>query len=310
MKPRDFFKKCWMKASPSYRKLERIETMLGSVLQHSQLQNDALMTQMTRQFNEIMFSHSDYQLVFALMKRIESCVFPKMCKVSFPTTRNIYDVSYRMPERDYPWSITTEEGIVLMGTILENNLKNGYEIATAFGHSSLFIASAMKQTGGKLTTMDCYIEESKNDYVYTADDIKSAVKNVRENIKSGNLPYGLAKASENSALLGLDNVNYVVGSSPDDVNGNIQGELDFAFIDGGHFGEQPSLDFESIRDKMTDRFVVFFHDNQNPAIERAINLAEQHFGVRAVELRSHWNLTVVAKGIKTDFINVFLKTRI
>ena len=285
---------------------------LISLMSSVKITNDTLLSMSTERFNEIMFSHPQYCKVISLLKWIEMYVFNKMIKNTFPKINNYYDVSYRMPEKSYPWSCTTEDGIVIMGTILENNFKNGYEIATAFGHSSLFIASAMKETRGKLTSMDCYVEEGKEDFNYTPDEMMSAINKNRENIENGILPFGLRKALENSALLELDNVNYVVGLSPQDTDKYIDGKLDFVFIDGGHFGDQPTLDFESIKDRLADKFAVFFHDNHNncPAILHAIRTAEKYFGVKSINTYSRWNLTIVAKGIKTDFIETFIRTRI
>lgn len=272
--------------------------------------NDLLLAAGTERFNQIMFSHPDYRRVIPLLKRIESSVSCKMVRIPFPDSKNLYDMSYRMSEKFFPWSCTTEEGIVMMGTILENNLQSGFEIATAFGHSSLFIASAFAQTGGHLVTMDCYVEEGKEDYNYTLEELEECVKNTRKSASEGILPYGLRKAKENAYTLGLNNIEYVIGISPQDVSGVVREKLDFVFIDGGHFGDQPSVDFDSIKERMADNFAIFFHDNHNtPAVMNAVKKAEGYFATKATETWSHWNLTVVSRGIRTDFIDEFIKTR-
>ena len=46
-----------------------------------------------------------------------------------------------------------------LGVKVEHNLQRGYECATAFGISSCAIGLGFKQTGGKIVTMDAYIEE-------------------------------------------------------------------------------------------------------------------------------------------------------
>lgn len=65
----------------------------------------------------------------------------------------------KMREHPYPYSILQEEFNFLTNIVIENDLKRGYECATAFGISSLAIGLGFKQTGGKCVTMDAYIEE-------------------------------------------------------------------------------------------------------------------------------------------------------
>ena len=90
-----------------------------------------------------------------------------------------------MLQHPYPYSILQEEFDFLKNIIVENNLKCGYECATAFGISSLAIGLGFKQTGGKCVTMDAYIEEKCEDpgkyknfekQVYEQDDGYKSVK--------------------------------------------------------------------------------------------------------------------------------------
>lgn len=227
-------------------------------------------------------------------------VIPNFRKVKFEEVKNEYDFSLKQKDVEYPYSITMEEGLFMLKTILKNNLKNGYEIATAFGISSFFIGLGFKKTGGLLKTMDCYIEESKNDFIYSAEEIKNHIEVLNMQIEKGKYPTGLKIAKENAKFIKIENnVNYIVGVSPSDAEKYLSDDkLDFVFIDGGHFGNQPTIDFESVKEKIGEKCALFFHDNnQNPAVASAINAAESYFGVKAIDLNTHWHLTILPIGI-------------
>jgi len=69
----------------------------------------------------------------------------------------------KMVNHLYPYSIKEREFNFLRDLIAHNNLKNGFECATAFGISSLALGLGFKETGGKCVTMDAYIEEKCED---------------------------------------------------------------------------------------------------------------------------------------------------
>ncbi len=52
------------------------------------------------------------------------------------------------------WNIAPREGLYLYNLILKHHLKRGLEIGTSNGYSSIWIASAMRQTGGHLDTIE------------------------------------------------------------------------------------------------------------------------------------------------------------
>jgi len=118
-------------------------------------------------------------------------------------------------------------------------------------------------------------------------------------MRAGLFPAGLKLAQSNAKKLNIEHhVEYIVGVSPDDVEKNINSELDFVFIDGGHFGDQPRKDFDAIKNKIGKKSVLFFHDNfNNPAIQTVVKSAEDYFGAKAIDLETHWHLTVLPMGI-------------
>lgn len=165
--------------------------------------------------------------------------------------------SLKLSNHFHPFSLMESEANIVYDIIINNNLQYGYEIATAFGISSSAIGQALKETNGLLVTMDAYIEEIYNDCnKYTMD---SKMLNPESD--------GRKMAKKLYEFLEIENhVISEVGWSPDDVDGVIQKhfsdkKLDFAFIDGGHSGEQIDADVKSIISYMNDNFVIFFHDS-------------------------------------------------
>ena len=54
------------------------------------------------------------------------------------------------------WNIARETGVMLNMFIKMMNVKNALEIGTSNGYSGLWLAKALKQTGGHLTTIEFY----------------------------------------------------------------------------------------------------------------------------------------------------------
>lgn len=217
-----------------------------------------------------------------------------------PYSLDDLDKSRKLRDKAFPYSCTDEEGLVLYHVIRAHGLRSGFEIATAFGYSSAFIGLGLAANEGRLVTMDCYVEEWKESFEYEMDELIEAVRVVSERVEEGVLPSGLAMANEQLEALGLaDTVTLSVGISPGSVPEALAGaKLDFAMIDGGHFGDQPTADFEAVAPFLAPRCAVFFHDNnQNEAVERAVARAEAELGSGAVVFPTRYNLTLVGRGL-------------
>jgi hypothetical protein len=164
--------------------------------------------------------------------------------------------SLKMLGHYHPWSLKPNEFFFIGDFIRKHGLKAGYEIATGFGISSLGAALGFKDTGGKLVTMDAYIEEANDNCAaytdkqgtYADSDGYKSVMWLREH-------YGLQ-----------DVLFPKVGWSPDDAPKSIisvfgeQGKIDYAFIDGLHTEDAVIKDTLSIKPFLADKFVVFYHD--------------------------------------------------
>lgn len=163
--------------------------------------------------------------------------------------------SLGMKEHYHPWSIKQDEFFYLKKIIIQNNLKVGYEIATAFGISSLAIGLGFKETGGKLITMDAYIEE-KYGNAGAYDGKTAEIHADSDGYKSVNFLI---------EHYGLQNIVFPeIGWSPDDTAAAIlkhtNEKIDFVFIDGGHFPEQIIKDIESVLPFLNDKYIMTFHD--------------------------------------------------
>ena len=238
-------------------------------------------------------------------------ILDSLTPVLFPNQIPMDDLDwmYRLPDKKFPYSLTFEEGMMLHFLVSESGLKKGYEIATAFGFSSFFLATAFQKTGGHLVSADAYIEEEIEDFIY---DLESAQKHVRQlneakaNGLQDRLPVGLRFAMEGAELLGVaDFVDYQIACSPQGVPDLIGGAaIDFAFIDGGHFGEQPILDVRSVVPHLSrERFLIVFHDTQCEAVAKAVHVAAQETGCVPFSIHTRNRIVVLAKGIDSAILN-------
>ena len=165
--------------------------------------------------------------------------------------------SLRMGNHNMPLSIKQDECDFLTSFINYNNLQRGYEVATAFGVSTVACGLGFKATGGRLVTMDAYIEEQYDSCV-----------DYRQN--KGTYQDADGFKSVNFLLDHFDLKNTVtptVGWSPDDTQERLSRvfdlsseKLDFVFIDALHYDEAVIEDVKSVLPFLADRFAIFFHD--------------------------------------------------
>lgn len=166
--------------------------------------------------------------------------------------------SMRMSNHKDPCCIADVEFDFIYNFVKKHKLKNGYEIATAFGVSMLAPALAMKEHGGRLVTMDAYIEEQHNYCMgYTGK------------VQTYQNADGFKVANNLMDIYELrDVVNLVVGFSPQDTRKALETKfdlskekLDYVFIDGLHTDDAAIKDLRAVLPFINrDRFVVFFHD--------------------------------------------------
>ena len=183
----------------------------------------------------------------------------------------------KMAKHHHPWSIKSVEFDTIRRFIADHNLQRGYECATAFGISAVAAGFGFRQTGGKLLTLDAYIEEIYNDC--------HAYENVSK-VNESEEPDGLKSVrwlTENYQL--QDVIVPVKGWSPTDVPAAVHAcfgsdpRLDYAFIDAGHWDDALISDLTAIHPLFAEKYAVFIHDT-NAFGASAIDCCERLFGRR------------------------------
>ena len=203
----------------------------------------------------------------------------------------ICNYCWSMEGHTFPLSVRYDEFEFLKNLIVKYNLKSGFELATAFGVSTTALGLGFKQTGGKLVTMDAYVEERDANYEQTYKD--TSVNYNSDGFKSVNYLIEHFRLKEV--------VNPQIGWSPVDVKKVIENHskktFDFLFLDGGHSPEQIIQDLYAIRPFIEKEYVIVFHDYfENVFTDEVKDIVEQFFGIEPkIELQQPFgeNLAVI-----------------
>jgi predicted O-methyltransferase YrrM len=169
-----------------------------------------------------------------------------------------HEDSLGLSNHHHPWSIREQEAKIIYETILNNNIKFAFEIATAFGISASVIGQALKSTKGRLLTMDAYIEEKFN---------HAGHYDINTKLVSDENADGYRMAKKLIEVLNLnDYINIEIGWSPSDVYSLLiktfgENKLDFAFIDGGHSQMQIYADLNAVLPFMANDSIILLHDH-------------------------------------------------
>jgi predicted O-methyltransferase YrrM len=182
-----------------------------------------------------------------------------------------------MQNHMFPLSVRYDEFEFLKNLIVKYNLKSGFELATAFGVSTIAIGLGFKQTGGKLVTMDAYIEELSDDY--NPEYPNTSTNYDSDGFKSVNY------LIEHFRL--KDIVNPQIGFSPVDVmdivGNHSKKTFDFLFLDGGHSPQQIIRDLYAIRPFMEKEYVIVLHDYYGNVYTEEVNhVVENLFGIQPI----------------------------
>lgn len=145
-----------------------------------------------------------------------------------------------------PYSISEYEFNYMKYFILKNNLKSGYELATGIGISSISIGFAIGCNGGKLITVDSYLEEMIQNQPIDNTDISVSDDPLIRNKKLFN-------------SLGLNNIHSYKAFSPA-CSSILDEELDFVFFDCPKDANDFIRDASILKDRMSNKFAIFVHD--------------------------------------------------
>jgi len=182
----------------------------------------------------------------------------------------------KLKNHAYPWSVVETEFKWIMDLIVKNNLTRGYEACTGVGISGLAAALAMKQTGGKIVSLDAYVEERLNHYNY--DDQK---------IKLGNADGYKSVFYLREEFDVKEQFFPEVGWTPDDVGTIIEKHytepLDYVFIDGGHKPDQLLADIKAVIPYTNEDTIWTFHDcNSSLWTQPLIDFCREQFNAELV----------------------------
>ena len=168
----------------------------------------------------------------------------------------------RMTHKHVPLSIMPTEFYFIKDIIVDNNLQQGYELATAFGISALAAGMGFKETGGKLVTLDAYIEEQTEDAGTYESFINRPIVTDADGLKSAKFLAAQFKVESH--------IDFAIGWSPESVADTIKktfGEtpkIDYVFIDGGHFESQILADLTAVTPFLASTGFILFHDVWTP----------------------------------------------
>ena len=159
----------------------------------------------------------------------------------------------KLRTKPVPWSVVQREFDYLYNIIVDNNLKRGFEACTGVGISALAAGLAMKQTNGKVVTLDAYIEE----YLETPDYHDQKLIHL-DSLAFQSVQALIVKYQLEDILIP------VVGWTPDNVPANIEANfsepLDYVFIDGGHTPLQLLKDINVVLPYTNKDTHWLFHD--------------------------------------------------
>lgn len=163
----------------------------------------------------------------------------------------------KMSHRDVPLSILEPEFNYIHDEIVKKNCQTGFEVATAFGISALAAATGFKKTGGKILTMDAYIEENS--------EHPNAYRGANKQLYKDSMGYKSVSFLRDHYEL-QPNLEIECGWSPDDIEPLIhkhfgsQAKLDYVFIDSGHFAEQLRAEVDVLSKYVHRETIFLFHD--------------------------------------------------
>jgi hypothetical protein len=199
----------------------------------------------------------------------------------------------KMVNHFHPFSIKPIEFQTIYEFITSRGLKRGLEIGTGCGISALAAGLAMHETGGRMVTMDSYIEERHNHYLaYTelADVYDESADAYR----------GLHFMRH---ALGIEKTLFqAIGRSPESVPGVVAShhngaKLDYVMIDAEHTDAGLIRDLAAVKPFLAERHAVFLHDTHcfTPS------LVEGAFWFPECKLPHGWNLAVIDRtGVQRD----------
>jgi len=186
-------------------------------------------------------------------------------------------VGIHLKNKLFPVSVNESEFNFIHNFIKDNNFKNGFELSTGTGISTIGIGTACVDIGGHLITMDSYYEDitgiSQHIPVgnYNEDDIIQ--------IKEKSICFKfISKIINNSNL--KNTVQIEVGWSPTDSVKKIKERnkpLDFVFLDCPKNDDEFVRDIAPLIPLLNHKYAIFVHDTHT-FTKKSFDFALEKFG--------------------------------
>jgi hypothetical protein len=160
----------------------------------------------------------------------------------------------KLRTKKFPWSVVQQEFDYLYNIIVDNKLTRGFEACTGVGISGLAAGLAMQQTGGKIVTLDAYIEESLETPDY---DGHEPVLN-HNAVAFDTVQALIVKYNLQNTLIPV--VGWTPNNVPEHIEANFSQPLEYVFIDGGHTPNQVIQDIEVLLPYTDSNTFWLFHD--------------------------------------------------
>lgn len=202
--------------------------------------------------------------------------------VQYGLIRDPNHTGLNMANHVHPISITEDEFNFIRDYVAARKYKSGYEVATAFGVSACALGLGLLPNGGKLVSVDAYIEEQYNYCLGYLDK-----KQTYENSDGWRVAHQLRKH------FGLEaTIDFRVGWSPDDIPAILgDRKLDIVFIDALHKDRNLLDDVRVIKDRLEPPFTLMLHDSHAFA-PGTLGLISEWMGAKMVQpkLPHSWNI--------------------
>lgn len=113
---------------------------------------------------------------------------------------HMIEILKNFPDRLNRWNVPAEDGRLLYDLILENDFQRVIEVGTSNGYSALWMGFALKQTGGRLITIEINEERARE----ARKNIEEAGLSSVIEVRIGNAMDVLPRLSGNFGMVFLD----------------------------------------------------------------------------------------------------------
>lgn len=206
-------------------------------------------------------------------------------------THAIYHTGIRNVGKMFPISVNESEFNFMHDTIVKYNLRNGFELSTGTGISTIGLGRAFATTSGSLISMDSYYEEATQLLATTTHETYTDEE--KDKIKSESKCYKFVNDIVTKESLP---VKLAVGWSPEDVIKALTDKsIDFVFLDCPKSDDEFQRDINAIHPFINkEKFFIFIHDSHT-FTPKSFELVKSLFNLEIKLIHSYYENTIYAK---------------